>query len=58
MARLPTQLTPLSTTLPRQGGWSRYASMTSAQAHGHLRRNVDRWASDVTCVNGMNALLQ
>lgn len=42
MASLPQQLTSLSATLPRMGGWSHYAGMTSAQAHDEFRRGVWR----------------
>lgn len=42
MASLPQQLTSLSATLPRMGGWSRYAGMTAAQAHDEFRRGVWR----------------
>ena len=42
MASLPQQLTSLSDTLPRMGGWSHYAGMTSAQAHDEFRRGVWR----------------
>ena len=42
MASLPQQLTSLSATLPRMGGWSRYAGMTAAQAHDEFRWGVWR----------------
>lgn len=42
MASLPQQLTSLSATLPRAGGWSHYVGMTSSQAHDEFKRGVWR----------------